>query len=83
MRYFHAASSVSPSMSKTKDHINAQANFRDGGHLSGFGWGVFEKIKQPRRRRFLIVFANPFLVAAEQSEAALGKSVSKKQNRSV
>ncbi|MBN2269842.1 MAG: hypothetical protein JXN61_04465, partial [Sedimentisphaerales bacterium] len=48
MGYFHAASSVSPSMSKTKDHINAHANFRDGGHLSGFGWGVFEKIKQPR-----------------------------------
>ena len=82
MHYCHAAGSVSPSMSKTKDHINAQANFHDGDHLSGFGWGVFGKphgplagIKQPRRRRFLIVFAHPFLVAAEQSEAALGQFV--------
>jgi hypothetical protein len=56
MRYFHAAQSVSPSTSKTKAHIDDQANFRDGGHLSGFGWGVFEKIKQPRRRRFLFWF---------------------------
>ena len=45
MRYFHAAGSVSLSMSKAKAHIDAQANFHDGGHLSGFGWGVFEKIK--------------------------------------
>ena len=25
------------------------------GYQSGFGWGVFEMIKQPRRRRFLLV----------------------------
>jgi len=54
MRYFHAAGSVSPSMSKAKAHIDAQANFHDGGRLSGFGWGVFEKTNKPRRRRFLL-----------------------------
>jgi len=83
MRYSHAARSVSPSVSKTKAHIDDQANFRDGGRLSGFGWGVFEKIKQPRRRRFLLFLpiihhieskqSHPFLVAVEKSEAALGK----------
>ena len=55
MRVFHPAMFVSSFISTAKPLINAQANFCPL-LLSGFGWGVFEKIETPSPKAIHSVF---------------------------